>query len=120
MGIEGLYTVKGFREEDGTVFDVELDPSHAIFGGHFPGMPVLPGVCAMYMIKECASRLAGTALRYAQVQEVKFLAAVIPSESRALEVRLELGGADADGHRALRGEVAAQGRTMLKIKAELV
>lgn len=117
MGIEGLYTISVRREGVGAVFDVALDASHPIFAGHFPELPVLPGVCTMHMVKSCAAAAAGYPLRYAAVAEVKFLAPVIPGGNTVLEVRVELGEPDADGCRSFRAEVAAGGETVFKIKS---
>lgn len=128
MGIEELYalTEYGVVESGGNcgegsvVFEVALDASHPIFAGHFPGMPVLPGVCTMHMVKSCASRLAGHKLRYVAVAEVKFPAAIIPSENPALEVRVELGEPDSAGCRSLRAEVIAKEGISFKIKSTVV
>ena len=31
---------------------LQLNPAHRVFEGHFPGQPVVPGVCMVQMIKE--------------------------------------------------------------------
>ncbi len=31
---------------------IKLNPEHSIFKGHFPEIPVVPGVCTIQMIKE--------------------------------------------------------------------
>ena len=33
------------------VVQVMLNPQHAIYNGHFPQQPVVPGVCMLQMIK---------------------------------------------------------------------
>ena len=40
-------------QEESFSVEVELLPNHAIYGGHFPGQPVVPGVCTLTIIREC-------------------------------------------------------------------
>lgn len=37
--------------------EVKLNPGHEIFKGHFPELPVVPGVCTIEMIKEILSEV---------------------------------------------------------------
>lgn len=39
--------------EDRFTFRVRLDAAHPIYAGHFPGNPVLPGVCTLQIVREC-------------------------------------------------------------------
>ena len=102
--------------EEGT-FEVRLNPHHAVFGGHFPGNPVLPGVCSMMIVRECASLLAARPLRYASVRESKFLAAITPDIR--LEVRVKLSDPDAEGDYPLDAVIRHGETIMLKLKARL-
>jgi 3-hydroxyacyl-[acyl-carrier-protein] dehydratase len=101
--------------EDG-LFEVRLNPDHDLFRGHFPDNPVLPGVCSMMIVRECASLIAGRSLRYAAVRECKFLAAITPGDS--LSVRLRLTTED-DDH-TLDATIHHSETTMLKLKARLI
>ncbi|MBK8146230.1 MAG: hypothetical protein IPK62_15220 [Bacteroidetes bacterium] len=40
------------NEENKIIADITINANHAILKGHFPGHPVVPGVCMMEMIKE--------------------------------------------------------------------
>ena len=58
--IEDFYDIIARREEEGaTVFEVALRPDCKVYEGHFPEMPVAPGVCNLQMIRECAEQVAG-------------------------------------------------------------
>src|SRR4051812_961535 len=37
---------------------LQINKAHAIFDGHFPGQPVVPGVCMMQMVKEVLEKEA--------------------------------------------------------------
>lgn len=119
MGIDGLYTIGACEERDGGhVFNVALDSSHTVFAGHFPQMPVLPGVCAMHIAKACASQVVGKSLKYVAVTEVKFVSAVLPAECPQVEV--ELGMEQSPEGYALRAQLLSGGGVMVKLRALLV
>jgi 3-hydroxyacyl-[acyl-carrier-protein] dehydratase len=53
--LNSLYTIKRIlREGDSNKLSViiRLNPAHEIFKGHFPGNPLLPGVCVVQILKE--------------------------------------------------------------------
>jgi glycosyltransferase involved in cell wall biosynthesis len=95
------------------VFEVRLNPDHAIFGGHFPGNPVLPGVCSMMIARECASRVAGVELRFEAVKECKFLATITPS-SGPLMVAITIDNQN------LNATISTDGTVALKLRATMV
>jgi 3-hydroxyacyl-[acyl-carrier-protein] dehydratase len=109
-----LYEITSGRENG--VFEVRLNPVHAIFDGHFPGNPVLPGVCSMMIVRECASRTVGQPLRSASIRESKFLAAITPDP--ILSVKLKLSTQD-HGY-SLDATICLGETTMLKLKAHLI
>lgn len=63
-----------------------INADHIIFSGHFPDMPVVPGVCMMQIVKEIAEKMTGTSLLLSRSDLMKFLAVVDPTVSRNLEV----------------------------------
>lgn len=77
--LTNFYTIIQQEQTDkNVVFKLRLNPAHPVYAGHFPGMPVVPGVCMLQMVKECVSMYAGVALRYETVISCKFLAVVNP------------------------------------------
>ncbi|MCD8072651.1 MAG: hypothetical protein LUE10_05700 [Alistipes sp.] len=119
MGLTGLFEITGSsREGQQWVFDVRIDPSHEVFKGHFPRMPVMPGVCSMYIIRECAGQACGRKLVYDSVKECKFVSSVLPAEHSVLKVKLTLG-VSPDGI-DITGYMACQEDIMVKIKAKLI
>lgn len=55
-----------------------FDVSHAIFGGHFPGQPVVPGVCMLQIVTELVEELAGSPVTLKNGQDLKFLHVIDP------------------------------------------
>jgi len=74
--------------ENGSVYRIALNGSHIIFKAHFAGNPIMPGSCILQMIKELASEYFEWKFFICSVKNMKFLHAVIPSESPEIFVQL--------------------------------
>jgi 3-hydroxyacyl-[acyl-carrier-protein] dehydratase len=70
---------------------VELKADNAIFKGHFPGQPVLPGVCMMQMIAEITGEYLKQAFRITNAPMIKFLHTIDPRRNPliCLEIKYE-------------------------------
>ncbi|HXO77616.1 MAG TPA: hypothetical protein VN824_20325, partial [Puia sp.] len=68
---------------------LKINPAHAIFEGHFPGQPVVPGVCLMQMVKEITEKVLGKETRLVKADQIKFLAVLIPAENQPLQMELK-------------------------------
>ena len=56
--LNDLYTLKDVQEDSVNKqikIQITLNPAHEIFKGHFPGNPVMPGVCTVQIVKELLS-----------------------------------------------------------------
>lgn len=115
-----FYSVKNIRNE-GTVAEVvlELNPDHVVYRGHFPGMPVVPGVCTLMMVKECVERVTARKFTYRYIQSCKFLSSIRPDECRVLRLVLDCRE-PADDACILQAQVFAGERIMMKLKANLI
>jgi 3-hydroxyacyl-[acyl-carrier-protein] dehydratase len=71
-------------------FTIKLNPKHAIYTGHFPGNPVVPGVCQVQMIKELTSAILKTNLVIQKSDNIKFLSMIIPTVSPILTVNIDI------------------------------
>ena len=60
------------------------------FQGHFPGQPVVPGVCTLTVIRESVSHAAGREMMFSSIKECKFLSALIPAEDLKLNLDITL------------------------------
>ncbi|CAN5386633.1 3-hydroxyacyl-ACP dehydratase [soil metagenome] len=69
---------------------VELNPGHEIFKGHFPGNPVVPGVCMVQMLKEILSHFYKKEFTMQEASQLKFLAILNPVEVKNLNVELSI------------------------------
>jgi 3-hydroxyacyl-[acyl-carrier-protein] dehydratase len=67
-----------------------VNAQHRIFEGHFPGQPVVPGVCLMQMVLETAeTALGGGRLKLLRADQLKFIALIDPGKVGALEMKLD-------------------------------
>jgi 3-hydroxyacyl-[acyl-carrier-protein] dehydratase len=67
---------------------LELNPAHQIFEGHFPGQPVVPGVCMMQMVKETVETVMGKKTRLIRADYAKFLAMIDPRKHALISLEL--------------------------------
>lgn len=87
MLIEGLYTIQSFDQQDAEVTArIKLHKEHDIFKGHFPGNPVMPGVCMLQLIKELTEKATGKQLFLSVSSNIKFMAIINPEVNPLLKV----------------------------------
>ncbi|MGV0752147.1 3-hydroxyacyl-ACP dehydratase [Empedobacter brevis] len=92
MLIPNLYTIKKSEKVDDSNFKVqiELNPNHEIFEGHFPNNPITPGVCMMQIIKELTEEIVSKDLFLSKVSNVKFMATINPFKQAVLDLNLTI------------------------------
>jgi len=89
MLIEGLYSIEDFAGEEGTVnATIKIYKEHVIFKGHFPGNPVMPGVCMIQIIKELTEKATGKQLFLSVSSNVKFMAIINPEKNDTLKLTM--------------------------------
>jgi 3-hydroxyacyl-[acyl-carrier-protein] dehydratase len=95
MLLEGLYQIDQFYYTESTVnATVKLNKDHEIFKGHFPGNPVLPGVCTMQIIKELTERALNKNLLLSVSSNIKFMALINPEKTPVLELEIKISEGD--------------------------
>ena len=65
-----------------------VNEKHEVFKGHFPGNPIMPGVCMIQIIKELTESITKSSLMIQSLANVKFMALINPEVTP--ELRLEL------------------------------
>ena len=66
---------------------------HPAFAGHFPGMPILPGVILLDMALHAIGAATGLTLDTCQISAVKFLSPARPGDELDIQHRRAAGGA---------------------------
>ena len=67
-----------------------LNSNHPVYQGHFPGNPVMPGVCQVQMVKELVEKALGQSLRLTASDNIKFLSAINPLVYPRLEFNINI------------------------------
>jgi 3-hydroxyacyl-[acyl-carrier-protein] dehydratase len=67
-----------------------INEKHDIFKGHFPGNPIMPGVCMMQIIKELTEKITKSSLFMHSVSNVKFMALINPFNTPELLLELDV------------------------------
>ena len=90
MLIKGLYSILSFEQEVQKVLvSVKLHEEHEVFKGHFPGNPVMPGVCMIQMIKELTEKAIGKELFLSVASNIKFMAIINPEKNDTIQLILD-------------------------------
>jgi 3-hydroxyacyl-[acyl-carrier-protein] dehydratase len=86
---DSFYTIAEITNEAFSLkASLQLREDHPLYNGHFPGQPVVPGVCMMQMVKELAELATKKGLRLQRADNMKFLEAVDPRQTRLLRAEL--------------------------------
>lgn len=70
------------------IITILVNEKHEVFKGHFPGNPIMPGVCMIQIIKELTESITKSSLMIQSLTNVKFMALINPEVTP--ELRLEL------------------------------
>ena len=126
MLLDNFYTLLSSESPDSITWTiwVELNPEHAIYQGHFPEHPVVPGVCLLQLIKECSEGIRRQKLQYTQVSSCKFLSVVSRVKTPCLSITLtfkdmEEGKLQLQAEGTAKMEGTAENECFIKLKAVL-
>ena len=67
---------------------ITINENHKIFEGHFPGNPVVPGVCMVQIILEIMEDVVGKPVRLTESETIKFLTVMSPKENKEIDVSI--------------------------------
>lgn len=84
-----FYRISASQIDDNSAsFDISLNPEHFIFGAHFPGNPIVPGVCQMQIVGELMEQKLQRPLYVAGVRNIKYLTLMTPTDELNYSVSL--------------------------------
>jgi len=84
--------------------------TEAVFAGHFPGAPILPGVFQIEMVRQASERVIGKALDIRHINSVRFTSPLFPEDEihLSLTVRSNQDAWDAKGVLSTDGKTAGK------------
>jgi 3-hydroxyacyl-[acyl-carrier-protein] dehydratase len=85
-----FFTIASIKTETQSAKAVlEINAAHEIFNGHFPGTPVVPGVCMMQMVKEILEDILAGETRMIKAEHIKFLNVINPQQTSSVNLDLK-------------------------------
>lgn len=79
MLLNNFFTIQSLDVDASSLkAEIEINPAHPILEAHFPGQPVVPGVCMVDMLKEVAQVALGKKLQLQSAPAIKFLTMFSP------------------------------------------
>jgi len=86
-----LYRViESTLHDNKVIASIKLCPEHEIFKGHFPGLPILPGVCTLNIIKDILNSQLKCNASLVEGDNLKFLALINPNVDELLKVEINI------------------------------
>jgi len=107
------------KEAEKYTISIDFNPEHEIFKGHFPGNPVVPGVCMVQIIKDILKQIFQRDFIMKQASQLKFLAVINPNDIKTIQVDLTILKNDASGIN-VSGSFSKGERIFLKYKATFI
>lgn len=104
---------------DAHVFRITLNPRHSIYKGHFAEQPVVPGVCTLQIIKDCAEMITDTIFIYKYISSCKFLSVVDPNINSLITISISLKSTGGETMLAAEGKYQETDTAFIKVKATL-
>ncbi|PKA83231.1 3-hydroxyacyl-[acyl-carrier-protein] dehydratase [Ulvibacter sp. MAR_2010_11] len=90
MLLQDFYTILNKQpiDENSIRVVIKLNKLHSIFKGHFPELPITPGVGMLQILKEISEDHIQTSLHMERLSNVKFLTLVDPNVNATLSFHL--------------------------------
>lgn len=105
------------KSENEYVFIFNCNVNHPIFEGHFPGQPVLPGVCMTQFVRESLSSVLKKEFHLAQSKSIKFVNVVDPRKENKLFLEIRILP-NHDGYTEVSASIKSEQASFFQIKGK--
>ena len=85
-----LLTVSNLRKGPVTYCTLTIEREHPILQGHFPGQPVVPGVCIIQAVRDALEAVLEKKMIMAGADQIKFLQPILPDKVSWAEMEVTL------------------------------
>ncbi|MTH17806.1 3-hydroxyacyl-ACP dehydratase [Flavobacterium sp. LC2016-01] len=92
MVLKDFYNVLSEEKTTDSKYTITIlvNEKHEVFKGHFPGNPIMPGVCMIQIIKELTEKITQETLMIQTLANVKFMALINPEVNPELRLELDI------------------------------
>ncbi|HCZ36846.1 MAG TPA: 3-hydroxyacyl-ACP dehydratase [Cytophagales bacterium] len=89
MLMNDFYTVVKQESGDGLInATICFNKEHSIFKGHFPGLPIVPGVCMVQLTRELVEQVTTQSLQLTTADSIKFLSVINPEINPEVNIKI--------------------------------
>ena len=90
MLLNKFFSITEIELHEGAIkASLSINKEHAIFRGHFPGQPIVPGVCMLQMLKEVLEKIINSPVKLQSADFLKFLKFINPQETSVVNLELQ-------------------------------
>jgi 3-hydroxyacyl-[acyl-carrier-protein] dehydratase len=116
--LDGLFDIQHLEDlGQKQVYLVKVNPLHAVFEGHFPGQPVLPGVAMVYLSRLLTQKqVSSKTLQLKDAAQMKFLSLLDPRINPEFTYVNEIVKEE-EGVVSVKGDMKHETTTFFKITA---
>jgi 3-hydroxymyristoyl/3-hydroxydecanoyl-(acyl carrier protein) dehydratase len=100
--------------KDAVELDLRVPAELEVFAGHFPGAPVLPGVVQLDWCMRLALERLSPRGAFNGLEQVKFLAPILPEARLTLRLALKGGGERLDFNFSMDGKKYSSGTFLFR------
>ena len=116
--LNDFYTIQDRTSSPGVVKAIiSINKEHHILEGHFPGLPVVPGVCMLQIVREIMEVNSNKKLKITEADSMKFLSVINPEQNKDVEVIINY--TEDAGKFSINATLFAATVTFFKLKATL-
>lgn len=85
-----FFTMQSLDKGDGMIkAGLVWNADHPIFQGHFPGQPVVPGVCMIQLVQETLEQALKRPIQLVSSSQVKFLHVIDPRQFPSTDLLIQ-------------------------------
>jgi len=122
MLLNNFYTISSFEfsdAKDRISARLFFNKEHPIFGGHFPGNPIVPGVCTVQIIREILEKALEKQFMLTIASNIKYLGFINPVTTSEVQFDLVMKRTETASI-ACTATISAGGNTLCSFKGEYV
>ena len=114
---DNLYSIVDISLNEGVILaNIELNASHDVYSGHFPGNPVTPGVVQLEIVREILALHFDRSFKLKSMRNCKYLAILNPHINSNVTLRMTVEFVENECV-SVSGDMSAEDITFMKFQS---